>query len=131
MRVKITRVVATEEGESQFTEFDIPLMSKEHGGILRNVSSGFVSPNVSFVEFPEVVESGWHGATERRVGIILSGVFEIEIGNGEKRQWRAGEAFLADDSEGRHVTRVVEGPVRCVFIPFPSDFVIDTWQSKP
>ena len=47
---------------------------------------------------------------------------EVETGDGEKRQWRAGEVFLSDDIEGRHITREVEGPVRVMFVPFPSDF---------
>ncbi|MDH3604155.1 MAG: hypothetical protein OEU26_31490 [Candidatus Tectomicrobia bacterium] len=128
--MRITRLVATEEGESRFTEFDIPLLSRELSGVPISVSNGFVSPNVSFVELPEGADAGWHGATARRIGIILSGVLEVEIGDGEKRQWRAGEAFLADDTEDRHATRVVEGPVHCVFVPFPSDFVVDKWEEK-
>ncbi len=126
--MKITRIVATEDGESRFTEFDIPLVSKDLLGHIIHASNGFVSPNVSFVELPEGTDAGWHGATARRIGIILSGVLEVELGNGEKRQWRTGEAFLADDTEGRHATRVVEGPVRCVFIPFSSDFIVDEWK---
>lgn len=119
--MKVIRLVATEEGESRFTEFDIPIL----GTTIRG-SNGFVSSNVSLVEFPEGAESGWHRASARRIVIIISGVMEVETGDGEKRQWRAGEVFLADDVEGRHVTREIEGPVRVVFVPFPSDFVIES-----
>ena len=130
VRTKITRFVATEEGESRFTELDIPLLSTEIGGVPMSASNGFISPNVSFVEIPEGADSGWHAATARRIVIVLSGVMEIEMGDGEKRQWHAGEAFIIDDTEGRHVTRVVEGPVRSVLVPFPSDFVIDKWSEE-
>src|SRR5262249_32655086 len=120
--------VATENGESQFMQFDIPLLSKDLLGIPIRASNGFVSPNVSFVEVPEGADAEWHGATARRIGIILSGVLEVETSDGEKSEWRIGEGFLADDVGGRHLTRVVEGPVRLVFIPFPSDFVIERWS---
>ncbi|PON11585.1 hypothetical protein C2W62_44035 [Candidatus Entotheonella serta] len=56
--MKITRIVATKDGESQFTELDIPLMSQQHGAISRRISNGFVSPNVAFVEMPEGSDSG-------------------------------------------------------------------------
>ncbi len=112
------------------TEFDIPLVAKKGlAGVPIRVSNGFCSPNVSFIELPEPEDPGWHGAKARRIGIILSGALEFEIGDGEKRQLCAGEVFLADDVEGRHVTRVVEGPVRLVFVPFPSDFVIEKWSA--
>ena len=128
--MKVLRLVATEEGESRFTEFDIPLVAKKGlAGVPLRVSNGFYSPNISFHELPAPEDPGWHGAKARRIGIILSGVLEFEIGNGEKRQLCAGEVFLADDVEGRHATRVVEGPVRLVFIPFPSDFDIEQWSA--
>jgi quercetin dioxygenase-like cupin family protein len=126
--MKVTRFVATEEGESRFTEFEIPLLSRQILDVKLLASNGFASPSVSLVEVQEGAQQGWHGATARRIAIVLSGVFEIETGNGEKRQWCAGEVFIADDEKGRHATRVVEGPVRLVFIPFPSDFVIDKWS---
>ena len=120
--MNVIRIVATEEGESRFTEFDIPFATI---GAL----NGFVA-HVSLVEFPMGGESGWHGASARRIVIVVSGVMEVETGDGEKRQWHAGEVFLADDVKGRHITREIEGPVRVVFVQFPSDFVIDTWQQE-
>ena len=126
--MKITRIGPTEKGASQFTELDIPLQSQEVGAISRLISSGFASPNVSFIEMPEGSDSGWHGATGRCIVSVLSGVFEVEIGSGETRQWRAGEAFFIDDIEGTHVTRIVEGPCRAVMVTVPSDFVIDAWK---
>ena len=127
--MKVIRVVSTEEGESQFTEYDIPLLGKGLSGHTILSSNSFASPNVSIVEFPAGGESGWHGASVRQLVIVVSGIMEIETGDGEKRQWHSGEIFLADDVEGRHITREIEGPVRVVFIPFPSDFVIEKWSA--
>jgi hypothetical protein len=127
--MRVTRLVAIAEGESRFTEFDIPLESKKLLEFTIRASDGFVSPNVSVVELPEGIDAGWHGSTARRLVIILSGVVEVETGDGEKRHFRPGAVFLDDDVAGRHQTRVVEGPVRAVFIPFSSDFVVDTWKA--
>jgi len=127
--MNVIRNVATKDGESRFTEFAIPFMSKELSGIRLRISNGFVSPNVSFVEVPEGADTGWHGATARRIVVILSGVLEVETGDGESRQWGAGEVFLEEDVEGRHATRAVGGPVRLLFVPFPSDFVVDQWSA--
>jgi len=126
--MRITRIVATEEGESRFTEFDIPLLSQQHGAISRRISNGFVSPNVAFVETPEGADSGWHGATGRYIVSVITGVFEVEISTGEIRQWRSGEVFFIDDIEGRHITRIVEEPFLGVIVTVPSDFVVDEWQ---
>jgi hypothetical protein len=127
-RMKITRIVATEDGESRFTEFDIPLPAKDLIGHTIHASDGFVSPNVSIVEFPRGGESGWHGASARQIVVVMSGVLEVEIGSGEKSQWRAGEIFIADDVAGKHITRSGDEPVCVMFIPFSPDFVIDEWQ---
>ena len=50
--MKVIRLVATEEGESRFTEFDIPSIKTTLETTVRG-SNSFVSPNVSLVEFPE------------------------------------------------------------------------------
>ncbi len=126
--MKITRIVATEDGESRFTDLEVPLLSQQHGAISRRISNGFVTPNVSFVEMPEGSDSGMHGATGRYIVNVMSGVFEVELSNGEIRQWRSGEAFFIDDMEGRHITRIVEGPFRGVTVTLPSDFVVDEWK---
>ncbi len=128
--MKVIRFVATEDRGSRFTELDIPIENEkkfEEGHILY-VSNGFVSPDVRFVEVPEGVDTGWHGAPRRQIVIIRSGVLEVSTGDGENRQWCAGEVFLADDVEGKHQTRVVEGPVRYMSAQLPSDFGIENWS---
>ena len=93
--MKVIRVVATEEGESRFTVFDIPLPAKDISGHTLHASDGFVSPNVRIVEFPAGGESGWHGASARQLVFVVSGIMEVEIGDG-------GEKTVAC---GRHLYR--------------------------
>ena len=59
--------------------------------------------------------------------VTLSGVVEIECGDGAKRRLGAGEILLADDLTGQgHITRELEAPRRSLFIPLPDDFDVDS-----
>jgi len=50
----------------------------------------------------------WHCAPRRQYSISLSGVAEIEVGDGTKARVNPGDVVLAEDLTGRgHVTRVV------------------------
>ena len=69
----------------------------------------------------------WPGLRQDSVPLLPN--TEIETGDGEKRQWHAGEIFVADDTDGKHLTRVVEGPCRTLFVRLPPDFVIEQWSS--
>src|SRR2546422_10666222 len=118
--MKITRFYATANGESRFTEIDIPIEHAQpdaDGNTLR-FSNAYVSPNVRFAELPEGMVQGWHHAPARQIVVVLSGVLEVGTSDNQTRRWRAGEAFLADDLTGKgHTTRTVEGPVHVLFAP--------------
>ncbi len=48
----------------------------------------------------------WHTAPRRQFAIILSGEMEVEIGDGTKRRFKAGDVLLAEDLTGQgHITR--------------------------
>ncbi len=48
----------------------------------------------------------WHPAPRRQFAIILSGEMEVEIGDGSKRRFKAGDVLLAEDTTGQgHITR--------------------------
>jgi quercetin dioxygenase-like cupin family protein len=61
----------------------------------------------------------WHPAPRRQYVITLFGQGEIELSDGTKRRFGAGDIMLADDTAGRgHITRVVGAePRRYVTIP--------------
>jgi hypothetical protein len=130
--MKITRIVATEEGESRFTEFDIPFDNSRQvaEGITVLSSKGVVSPNFRLSEFPQGFDwGGRHSAPTRQLVIILSGVIEVETSDRQTQQWRAGEVFLADDLTGEgHLTRVAQGPVQAAIAPLPAEFVLERWS---
>ncbi len=72
-----------------------------------------------------VLQSGWYGdwhpAPRRQFAVMLSGLLEIETGDGEVRQFGAGSFFIVEDLAGQgHRSRVVgEETVTVVLVPVP------------
>ncbi len=130
--MKITTFYATDTGESRFRDVEIPLAQQRDDGFGHTLvlSNPYASPNVQFVELPAGLDQDWHNAPARQVVMVLDGVIEVETTDGERRQWRNGEAFLPADVTGRgHRTRCVGGPVRLLFAPLPEGFDINAWSN--
>jgi quercetin dioxygenase-like cupin family protein len=130
--MKITTFEATNTGESRFREIDVlyALQRDDHFGHQLLLSTPYASPNVQFVELPAGMEQDWHNAPARQLVMVMSGVIEVETTDGQRRQWKAGEAFLPADVDGRgHRTRCIGGAVRLLFAPLPEGFKVDTWSN--
>jgi quercetin dioxygenase-like cupin family protein len=74
---------------------------------------------------------GWsteyHTAPRRQLVVQLSGVGELECGDGSTRQLRPGDLLLADDTTGEgHRSREVEGPRRQLLIYLDPALDVDT-----
>ncbi|SVC26568.1 uncharacterized protein METZ01_LOCUS279422, partial [marine metagenome] len=92
-------------------------------------SEAFASPNVRIFEAPVDAFQDWHNAPTRQLCIMLEGIWEIGTTDGDKRRWGPGEVFMPDTVAGQgHTSRVVEGPVRMVFVPVPSEVDITSWH---
>ena len=119
--MKILRFHAAGDGGSRFQEVEVPIDQPRvdsFGNTLRQ-SGAFASPSVRFVELPRGLDQSWHKAPARQIVILLSGVMEVGTSDGEKRQWRAGTAVIADDLSGKgHTTRTIGNEPRVsVVIP--------------
>jgi hypothetical protein len=129
--MKITRFHATAEGESRFEEVEIPVTDprRDAFGFLMHQSGAFASPSIRFVELPVGLDQGWHHAPARQIVVLLKGTMEVGTSVGQKRQWSAGTAVIADDLTGKgHVTRVVEGPAVVMFVQLPDKFDVGSWK---
>jgi hypothetical protein len=81
-----------------------------------------------FVELPAGLDQSWHHAPARQIVVVLSGTIEVGTSDDQKRRSTAGQAFIADDLTGKgHVTRVVDGPARVMFVKLPDSFDCDRW----
>jgi hypothetical protein len=66
-------------------------------------------------------ESSWHPAPSKRFVMVLSGLAEVEVGDGERRTFGPGNVLLVTDTEGRgHLTNVIGNEdVFLVWVPVP------------
>jgi hypothetical protein len=116
--MKITRLYTGMDDQSHFEEVEVPLESREDFGL-------FTLPEpakaVFFREIPPSWEYPWHNVVCREYVIMIDGIAEIEVGDGEKRVFRKGDILLAEDCTGQgHRTRVLGRKVwRQVFVTLP------------
>lgn len=113
---QITRVFADEEGESHFEIVEVGLID---GGEIGFLSQLFPSRGVIFRENNEGYDYDWHNAPRRQYIVLLDGAIEIEVSDGEIREFRGGDVLLVEDTYGRgHRTRTVDGRKRrSLFLP--------------
>ncbi len=126
--MRVTRFFETADGGSAFDEVEIFIENEnsDNWGNLLRTSARFDSSGVQVFEAPEGAFQDWHNAPRRQLCIVLTGVWEIGTTDGEFRRWGPGEAFLPDDVEGRgHTSRVVEGPVRILFVPLGAQSFVE------
>ena len=89
-----------------------------------------MSPSIRFVELPAGLDQSWHHAPARQI-VVLSGTLEVGTSDNQKLRCMPGQAFIADDLTGKgHLTRVVDGPARLMFVQLPDSFDFDRWAPK-
>ena len=116
--IKITRLYTGTDGESHFEEIDLP--PGKDGMDADQQTIPLKAMEIYFRESKNVPGGGdllgWHKAPRRQLYIMLGGTLEIEVGDGSKRLFKAGDVFLAEDTTGRgHLSRAVNR--RAAIIP--------------
>ena len=124
--MKVTRIYTGKDNQSHFEDLDIPMKPTQNGVISELVpTSGTI-----FRETSEGASLAFHPAPRRQFVITLSGVGEIECGDGTRRRFGPGDILLAEDTTGKgHITREIE-PRRGIFIPISQDFDISAWRQR-
>lgn len=123
--MKLISFQAKADGESRFRDVNVPfdIERQDASGHTLKFSAPYASPAVQFVELPADLDQDWHNAPARQLVVVLSGQIEVETTDGERRRWRAGEAFVPADLSGRgHRTRCIGGAVRLLFAPLGEGF---------
>jgi quercetin dioxygenase-like cupin family protein len=129
--MKITRFHATADGGSRFQEVEVPInqQRQDQFGHTLLLSNDWASPSIRFVELPAGLDQSWHHAPARQIVVVLSGTLEVGTSDDQKRRCTAGQAFIADDLTGKgHLTRVIDGPARVMFVQLPDSFDCDRWM---
>ena len=106
---KVWRVYSGDDGRSHIAELPLamrPFVDKEgaHGEATAMQSAAGIAFRVS----PPGYVLDWHCAPRRQYSISLSGMAEIEVGDGTIARVGPGDVVLAEDLTGQgHITRVV------------------------
>lgn len=105
---KIVRLYTGPDGESHFEDIELPIDDK-----LSEIDEHTVPFKTKEMTFRESIHEvgkgdhiGWHNAPRRLLYIMLGGTLELEVGDGTKRLFKAGDVFIAEDMTGRgHLSR--------------------------
>lgn len=121
--MKCTWLYTGNDGRSHFAELEIP------AGDGFGVGADFLPAiNAWLTETPTGRTAEMHSAARRQLFVVLSGVEEIECGDGTKRQFRAGDLLLADDTTGEgHITRDIKD-CRRIFVSLSDSFDPNVWR---
>ena len=123
--MKITRIYTGADNQSHFEDLQIPLMPVAYG----HESERVPAEGVIFRTTPEDGALGFHNAPRRQVVVTLSGLGEVECGDGSRRRFGPGDILLAEDVTGQgHITREIHGPRHGIFIPLPPGFDASVWR---
>lgn len=114
--MRITRIFADTKGESHFEDIEIML---EDGGPLGRMSlplpvtSMILRENEAGYDFP------WHVAPRKQYIIMLEGLVEITVSDGDSKIFYPGDIILVEDTQGKgHASRSVDGkPRKSIFLP--------------
>jgi quercetin dioxygenase-like cupin family protein len=111
--MKIVRIYSGDDGKTHFQDLDVDAFAK----LAVNLGQGDIRVNQG--GRPSLAE--FHNAPRRQYVVMLSGVTEIEIGDGSKRQLERGDVLVAEDLTGQgHITRSVGQEARVsLAMPLP------------
>ena len=106
----ITRLYTGGDGQSHFEDIEVEL--DDHGNI-GQLSAPRPATGLIFRHTDGDYHYDWHNAPQRQYIVILEGGLEIEVGDGARRVFTAGDIVLAEDIEGQgHVSRALHGKSR-------------------
>jgi quercetin dioxygenase-like cupin family protein len=102
--MKMTRLFSGKDGQSHFEDIDLTMNKTEVG----RLSVPFSVENLSFGVIEGIDELSWHRMDSPQYIVILEGGMELEVGDGTKRIFKAGDILLAEDMTGQgHITRAI------------------------
>jgi len=115
---KYVRLYAGSDGESHFEDVEVLLTDSGRG---TDVSMEIDAESINFAEFREDYLLDQHRAPRRRFVVLLAGLLEIEVSDGEVRVLGPGTVLLADDTTGvGHRSRAAGADQRlAMFVQLP------------
>jgi hypothetical protein len=109
--MKVVRIYTGADNHTHFQDLDVETFAS----LAAKVGEGAVRLN----QGPAKSFSDFHNASRRQYVVITSGMMEVEIADGTKRQFVPGDVLVAEDLTGKgHITRGLgEDPRVSVSVP--------------
>jgi len=113
--MKITRLYSDDNGETHFEDIDIPL---QDNGDIGRLSDILPVKGMILRENPGNYFYDWHPAPRKQYIVMLEGLLEVLVSDGEQRSFSSGDILLIEDLEGRgHKSWVPDGkPRKSLFV---------------
>jgi hypothetical protein len=124
--MRVIRIHTGADGGSLLQDLDVELRTDALG----RISSMMPATNVFLRELKRDLVVDYHRGPRRQLIFLVSGALEIESSDGVRRLLGSGDGVLVEDTTGQgHITRVIQGPVTCVYVPVPPEFDIATFAA--
>ncbi|MEW6614323.1 MAG: cupin domain-containing protein [Thermodesulfobacteriota bacterium] len=121
--MKYTRIYADSSGESHFEDVEVEIKEVNFAPPAPpvNLSSFNPASQYCFLESPAGWYGDWHPTPQRQLFFFLSGEIEIEVSDGEIRQFGPGSITFQEDTVGKgHASRVLgDNIARMVAVQLP------------
>jgi len=122
--MRLTRMYQGDDGESHFEEIEIGLRHFDVGDVSRRL----FPLSTSFRVTQPGWHFDWHNAAGKTMIIVIQGVVQTEVTNGEVRRFGPGDICYAEDVDGPgHKTTDLEGPRLNFMVHLPDDFDVHRW----
>jgi len=121
-RLRYSVVYADSDGITHFRDEYLPWQKTQgRGNFPASVTPLLDAQKIGFLILPKGYRQDWHPAPSKRFTMVLSGVADIEVGDGQRRKFGAGSVVLVTDVQGRgHRTRVLGSRENlAVWVPVP------------
>jgi hypothetical protein len=106
----------------QMTHFRDEYLSWRTGTDPKTLTTPFQdAERIGFLRLLQGYKSDWHPAPLKQFVMVLTGLMEVEAGDGTRRQFAPGSVLLVTDTQGRgHRTSTVgDLDVLLVWVPVP------------
>lgn len=113
-----TRVFADADGETHFEDVCLPGERRSSPtGTVDEVAPVEVEGLAFRLVLQEASDTDPHNAPRRLLIVQVDGTVEVEVSDGEKREFGPGSVLLVEDTTGKgHVTRNLSGGTRSTLI---------------
>lgn len=109
--MKYTRLYADSDGETHFEDVEVEFQQRPVRPDGENIGVSIPHPSADsfFAQIPTGFSSDYHPTPRRQWFVILGGISELGVSDGETRRFECGEAILLDNMASKgHTQNVVD-----------------------